>query len=289
MTTDTPVFLHYTQKELDRNFDQRGWVSNAEAVIARYVSRSEATRRRLRGRLDMAYGPSPEERLDLFLAETSKAAPVLVFVHGGRWTTFTKDEHSFVADPFVPAGAHVAVLNFAKLPAVTMPQLVAQVRRGVEWVWRNAVSFGGDPRRLHIAGHSSGAHLAGMALATDWPSRGLPEAPLKGAALVSGPYDMIPVMHSARASYVKLSLEEIEAHSPLRLVDRFRCPVIVAWAEGDTDEFRRQSGELASAARSAGCLHASITVGGLNHFEIMEGLGDRESPVVRRLVALMGL
>ena len=287
MATPEPlVYRHYTQAELDRNFDQRGWILNAEEIIARYAPKAAATRARLPNRLDIPYGPMPQERLDLFLT-TVPNAPVLVFVHGGRWLTFTKEQKSYVAEPFVPAGVHCAVLNFAKLPTVTLPVMVEQVRRGVAWVWRNAASFGGDASRAYIWGHSSGAHLAAMALVIDWPGRGLPDDLLKGAALISGPYDMEAVMLSARSSYVKLTSEQIPRYSPLVLANRIPCPVIVGWAEGDTDEFRRQSEALAEALRTSGRLVASIRLPKLNHFETMENLGDIDNPIVRRLLQLI--
>ena len=282
------VYLHYSQAELDRNFDQRGWISNAEEVIARYGPRSDATRARFKTRLDIAYGPSPDERLDLYLTHVP-FAPILVFVHGGRWAVFSKDNNAFVADPFVPMGAHVAVLNFAKLPTVRLPDMIEQVRRGIEWVWRNAASFDADARRLYLSGHSSGAHLGGMALATDWHARGLPSDLIKGASLVSGPYDLEPVMLSWRSDYVKLTPEEVPALSPTRQTERFRCPVITGWADGDTDEFRRQSEVFSDNVHRAGRLLEAIRVPGLNHFEIMERLGDPVNPIVQRLLRLMGL
>jgi arylformamidase len=165
--------------------------------------------------------------------------------------------------------------------------MVDQVRRGIEWVWRNAASFGGDASRLFVWGHSSGAHLAAMSLVTGWSARGLPADLIKGAALISGPYDMQAVMLSARSSYVKLSAEQIPEFSPLALADRIPCPVIVGWAEGDTDEFRRQSEALAQAVRQTGRLVEAIRMPKLNHFEEMENLGDADNPIVQRLLRLV--
>ena len=128
-----------------------------------------------------------------------------------------------------------------------------------------------------------------MALATDWPVRGLPPDAIKGAALVSGPYDLEPVMLSWRSDYVKLTPDEVPAHSPMLLTERFRCPVIVGWADGDTDEFRRQSAAFAENVRRAGHLVEAIEVPRLNHFEIMEQLGAATSPIVQRLLRLMEL
>src|SRR5262249_37171498 len=104
------VFLHYSQGELDRNYDQRGWigVANAEAAIARYAARSEAARRVLKQQRDVGSGTDPDEVLDIFAPNTA-GAPTLIFIHGGAWRNFTKDDYSFVAEALEPDGIHVVV------------------------------------------------------------------------------------------------------------------------------------------------------------------------------------
>jgi arylformamidase len=282
-----PVFLHYTQAELDRNFDQRGWVTNAEEVIARYIARSNATRQALPHRADLRYGPSADEILDVFPAAASPA-PIQIFVHGGAWKNFTKNDYSFPAAAFGPAGIHTVILNFAKLPAVRLPDVVAQVRNGIEWTYRNAESFGGDPRRLYVSAHSSGAHLTAMALATNWAARGLPEDVVKGATLISGPFDLEPVVLSARGAYVKLTPDEVRAYSPVLQAHRITCPMIVAYAEHDTDEFRRQSEAFAAALERAGHPPRLLLVPKVNHFELPETLADPKSPLVQTILEQVG-
>jgi arylformamidase len=281
------VYLHYTQEELDRNFDQRSWATNSAEVIARYPRRSEATRKALRHRPDVRYGPGADEVLDIFLADKSPA-PVQIFVHGGAWTRGVKSDYSFVAGTFVPAGIHTVVLNFSKLPQVRLPEMVAQVRRAFEWVYRNAAGFGGDPARLHACGHSSGAHLTAMALVEDWSARGLPRDFIKGATLLSGPYDLEPVVLSARSTYVFLSAEEVAAFSPVRHVARIGCPLIAAHAENDTDEFRRQSSALVAALEHAGKPPKTLRLVGANHFEAMEQYGDPASPLGAAVLEQVG-
>ena len=274
------VYLHYTQAELDRNFDQRSWVKNALEVIGRYPELSKRTRERLKHRANVAYGSAPDETVDIFLAAKSPA-PVQVFVHGGAWKNFTKDDYSFPADAYVPAGIHTVVLNFSNVPAVRLPEMADQVRRGIEWTYRNAASFGGDPERLYLSAHSSGAHLAALALEKD--------RYVKAATLVSGPYYLEPVVLSARSSYVKLSPEEVLALSPGLHAERMTCPVIVGYAEGDTDEFRRQSREFAAALRKCGRLQREVCYPGVNHFELMEKYGDPEHALVQAIFEQMGI
>src|SRR5262249_3051935 len=118
----TKVFLHYTQAELDRNYDQRAWCPDSAAYLARYPRESEAFRRSASYRT-LSYGDAEDEKLDIFPTAQSQA-PALIFIHGGAWRSFTKDDFSFVARPFVSEGFSVIVLNFSKLPQVRLPDVV---------------------------------------------------------------------------------------------------------------------------------------------------------------------
>jgi arylformamidase len=283
MTSDKLVFLHYTQAELNRNFDQRGWVTNAEAVIARCIAQSREVRDRLAHVADVSYGPGRDEVLDIFQARQARA-PVCVFVHGGAWRNFTKDDHASIAAPLVAAGITAVILNFSKVPAVRLPEVVAQVQRGLAWTYRNAESFGGDRRRLFLVGHSSGAHLAAAALTVPTSNGDVLDSVVRGAILISGAYDLEPVMLSARSSYLEISKEEERELSPVRHVERLRCPILVAYAEADTDEFQRQSREFAGALEKVGRLRKMLVLPGFNHFEMMESFGAVDSVITRAIV-----
>ncbi|RWH29310.1 MAG: alpha/beta hydrolase [Mesorhizobium sp.] len=135
----------------------------------------------------------------------AKAAPVLVFIHGGAWTRNTREDASYPAPTFVSRGAAYAAPDFGSVNTLTLRQMVENCRRAVEWTMKNAASFGGDPNRVYVAGHSSGAHLAACVLITDWTERSLPADALKGGLLMSGMYDLYPVMLSSRSSYLHLT------------------------------------------------------------------------------------
>lgn len=280
--SDPKIYLHYTQAELDRNFDQRNWVPSAMEVIGRYPGLAAATRERLRHKADISYGPTADERLDIFPAGT-KGAQTQIFVHGGAWRNFTKDDYSFAAEAFVGHGINTVMVNFAKLPQVRLPDMVAQVHRAIAWVHRNIEQWDGDRERIYLSGHSSGAHLAAMALIQGWTAEGLPERTIKGAHFVSGPYDLEPVLLSARSSYVKLTKAEEGELSPLRHASRIKCPVFIGYAENDTDEFQRQSRVFAAALNEVGRLNGSHRFSGLNHFEIMEAFGDADSLLAKAI------
>ena len=278
------IFLHYTKEQLDLNYDQRAWAKNAEEVVARYGSRSAEARRTLHFDRDIAYGPGPDERLDWFYAEKPNA-PVLIFLHGGAWRNFTKDDFSFVASTFAANGCHVAVLNFSKAPAVRLPAIVDQVRRGIAWVHRNLERFDADRSRVFISGHSSGAYLAAMMLLTDWSRYGVSKQRIFRAAFcISGSYDLEPIMLSARSSYLHLEGNEEHDLSPMRHLQPANTEVMVAYCEGDTDEFQRHSREFADALAQRGLLLKCIRLSGLNHFEIIESLAEPTSPLSAMIV-----
>src|SRR5262249_24593926 len=153
----------------------------------------------------LAYGATPHEMLDIYPANAGNA-PVVVFVHGGAWRFGNAHDSAYGAEPFVRAGAHFVVLDFISVTESggRLMTMVEQVRRAVAWTARNAESFGGDPGRLYVTGHSSGAHLAGCVLITEWEKDfGLPLDTLKGVTLCSGMYDLKPVRLSKRSEYVK--------------------------------------------------------------------------------------
>ena len=150
-----------------------------------------------------------------------------------------------------------------------------QVRRGIAWVHRNAKTFGGDPDRLYLSGHSSGAHLAGVALVTDWKKDfGLPADTVKGGLCCSGMFDMKPVRLSARSRYVKFTDAMEDAMSAQRHLDRLNAPVVLAHGTLETPEFQRQSRDFAAALKAAGKPVQLLVAPGYNHFEILETLAS---------------
>jgi arylformamidase len=285
---DAPkVFMDYTPEELDRAYDQRVWAPNAAEVIERYATASEAVRARLRRRADVPYGPTADETLDIFPAPAPDA-PIHVFVHGGAWRGGHKDDYSFPAETFVSAGAHYVALNFANIPKVRLPEMAAQVRRAVVWLYRNARGFGGDPERIYLSGHSSGGHLAAVALTTDWAALGVPDTVIKAGLCISGMYDLRPVLLSARSAYVTVTREEEAELSPQRHLDRIRCPIVVAHGDRESPEFERHAVEFDAALRRASLASELVVGRNLNHFEILETLAQRDGLLARAALRQMG-
>jgi arylformamidase len=285
------VWLDMDQQELDAAYDQIKYAPNRDQVHTRNAANSDAARARIGAPRRLAYGTTPIEGLELY-ATPKPNAPINVFIHGGAWRQRPIKDYALPAEMLVKAGAHYIVVDFIGVDEAdgNLLPMAEQVRRAVAWVHRNAKSFGGDPNRLYVSGHSSGAHLAGVVLTTDWQKDfGLPADLVKGGVCCSGMYDLTPVSLSARSTYVKFTGEMIEALSSQRHLDRLNCPIVVAHGSEETPEFQRQARDFAAAVRAAGKPVQLLTGAGYNHFEMYETFGNPYGLVGRALMEQMGL
>ncbi len=285
------VWLDMDQKELDDAYDQLVYAPNRDQLNKRRASESELVRARLGAPRRVAYGATPHEMLDIYQTRNSNA-PIAVFVHGGAWRAGYAKDSAYGAETFVRAGAHFLVLDFINVveSGGDLMPMIEQVRRGVAWAARNAASFGGDPDRIYVTGHSSGAHLGGCVLITDWEKDfGLPRNTVKGASLCSGMYDLKPARLSKRSDYVKFTDATEDALSTQRHLDRITCPVTLLHGTLETPEFQRQTKQFAAALQAAGKPVRLIVAENYNHFEIGETLNNPYGPFGRAALEMMRL
>jgi arylformamidase len=161
--------MNYDQVELDAAYEQARYDPLLERTGARMASNSDAVRKRLGQPQRVAYGPTSDEKLDIYRTGRPKA-PIFVFIHGGTWRSGSASNSGYAAEMFVKAGAHYIAIDFIQARAAKgdLAVMAEQVCRAIAWVYRNAASFDGDPNRLFVGGHSSGGHLCAVALVTDW-------------------------------------------------------------------------------------------------------------------------
>ena len=269
------VWLDLDQKELDDAYDQSVWAPNQRHVGKRRDAWSESAHARLRPEC-VPYGPTDIETLDIYRTRRPNA-PIRVFIHGGAWRNGTAKQSAYPAEMFVQAGAHYIAVDFVSVDNAggNLMTMADQVRRAVAWVYKNAATFGGDHNRVFLSGHSSGAHLAGVVLVTDWQKNfGLPSDLVKGAVLMSGMYDLQPVRLSKRSEYVRFTDEMEQALSTQRHLDRLNTPIIVSYGTLESPEFQRQSRDFVAAVKAAGKPVELIIGEGYNHFEFPETFGN---------------
>jgi arylformamidase len=283
------VWLDLDQKELDDAYSQFIYAPNISQVIDRWDSNSELVRRRLGEPLKFAYGANAIESLDVF-PTNRRNAPVNIFIHGGAWQQGTAESYAFPAELFVNAGVHYVVPDFSWIQDVgdSLYPIVDQLRRAIAWVYHNAAAFGGDPEQLYLSGHSSGGHLAGVMLTTDWQKEAaLPANIIKGGLCCSGMFDLQPVRLSSRGEYIRFTDEMEDDLSPIRHLDKLRAPLIVAYGSYETPEFKRQSRDFAAAVADAGKEVELVVAENYNHFEVIETLANPYGIIGRAILKQM--
>jgi arylformamidase len=286
-----PVFLDYDQVELDASYDQMSYEPLLGQVAQRLASSSEATRARIGAPQRVAYGPTEVEKLDLYRTSHARA-PVFVYIHGGTWRWGAAKDAGYPAETFVNAGAHYAALDFIQVPAAggDLTALAMQVRGAVAWIYKNAESFGGDPERIYVGGHSSGGHLCGVVLVTEWRKEfGIPDTVIKGGLCMSGMYDLAPVRLSWRSKYLNLTDAMVDALSPQRHINKINAPIVVSYGTFETPDFQRQSRDFAAAVKAAGKEITLLEAPNYAHAEMAETLGNPYGPNGRAALALMQL
>ena len=277
------------QHALNLEYRARLTVPDADDFVKRATNRSAAVRDRLTCHLDVSYGDTPKQTLDVFPADRP-GAPVFFYIHGGYWFQLDKDVYSEVAEPMTAAGATTVLPNYDLCPDVTIPDIVDQVRRALVWVHANIASYNGDPDRIHIGGHSAGGHLTGMMMVTDWASLfGLPADLIKSSAPISGLFDIKPHRFTNLQPHIRLTEAAAAANSPQHLPLHFSGLMICAVGGGETASFKRQSKDFSAKCQDQGLTCQYVEIGSDHHFAITDRLNDADDPFTKSLILQMGL
>ncbi len=288
MSDTAAIYLDYDQAALDQQYNNRARFPNYIDHFNAWRTWSEATRGRTRHLADLAFGPSPMEKIDVFPA-ARRGAPLYVFIHGGYWYSLDKSDYSYVADGLLPHGVTTVVNNFGLAPTHDMDEIVHQNRAALAWIWRHAGDYDADADKIYVAGHSAGGHLAAMLLATDWPAFGvgLPRDLVKGACAIGGIFDLEPIRLSFLNKTLHLTPEQVARHSPLRQDYPVRTRLLLVVAADESDEFHRQSREMETAWKRIGYPVDHVVPDKLDHFDVANQLRDPSCTLVDMQLAHM--
>ena len=272
------IYRGMDRAALDAAYNNTAAVGQAKrnAYVADWTRRSQTIRNAPGARLDLPYGVSPRQRLDVFPCG-APSSPTLIFFHGGYWQMNDKEPYTFLGEGVLSAGFNLAMVEYTLAPSARMDQIVGEARGAVAWVIEHVKEIGGDPTRVFVSGHSAGGHLTAMAMA---------DARVAGGVAISGIFDLEPI----RLNYLnaKLGLDAAEAarNSPILHLPSRAAPLVVTAGLGELPELIRQSEEYAEAWKGRGLAGRYLPVSGHDHFSILEELARPNGAVLEALKVL---
>jgi arylformamidase len=272
--TETPadprrVWAKLDQAARDAAYNNNNAVANSAALIEERNAAAVIARAARSGTLDIPYAEGERTRFDLYPA-AEKAAPCLVFIHGGYWQRNSRDVFAALADGALAGGWSVAMPGYSLAPAVTLTQIVAEISRALDWLSDSGPSYGiAGP--IIVSGWSAGAQLTAMALSHPGVTAGL---------AISGVYDLAPIRDTYLNDALHISDEEIASLSPLRLPPVIK-PLAIVYGTAELPALIWDSRNLHALRAAAHAPGPLIPVAGANHFTILDELRRKDGILLK--------
>jgi acetyl esterase/lipase len=230
-----------------------------------------------RATLDIFYGERPRNRFDLFRPE-GQPKGLVVFVHGGFWRAFDKSFWSYLARGSVESGYAVAMPSYTLCPAVRIADITREIAAAVE----HAAAMVEGP--ILLTGHYAGGHLVTRMISVTSP---LPEsfrARIRNTVSISGVHDLRPMLKTAMNADLRIDEAEAQTESPA-LLQPMPGARLTCWVgSAERPEFIRQNALLANIWTGLGAQTCTIEEPGRHHFDVIDGLADRNHPMVKTLL-----
>ena len=255
--------------DVEAQYNNRAAVSDHPAVMARWTAEAGAVRR-ARPPVELAYGDRPREVMDLW--EAGPTAPVAVFIHGGYWQALDRSWFSWIAPPLLAHGVSVAIPSYDLCPDVPLGRIIHQMRAVSDAL---ADRSGRAPFAF---GHSAGGHLAACLLS---------EGRASAAMAISGVFDLEPLVGTSLNAALGLDASMARALSPVNWPAPEGAMLDCVVGAAETDDFVRQSRDMAGLWAARGVKTRFEPLEGLNHFTVLDPLGDADGVLVKRIARLV--
>ncbi|PAJ73803.1 hypothetical protein CJF42_13815 [Pseudoalteromonas sp. NBT06-2] len=292
------MYKNFDLANLEREYSPSSCINDINIYIDKYILQSkvalEKAKREQALEADLHYGKSQDELIDLYLPTQGNTKKLHIYIHGGYWQALSKNESSFAASNFQQKGCYFAAINYSLAPNANLTEIVEQNRKAIAWLYSHATQLGFDADEIYISGSSAGAHLAMMMLQTNWSDyiqcdKIKNNQLIKGVCAVSGIYDLIPIALTYINDTLKLTPLEIEQNSPNNKTLVNNCPIIFAFGEQETSEFKRQTSEILMVLGRAGIEVSCKEIHNRNHFDVILDLADSNSWLSNQVFRQMNL
>lgn len=280
------AYKGFHPSELEYQYNPRESVPEYPELAKVRATQAKKVRETAKSWLNIAYGTSPREMLDIYAAD-KPGGPVLVYIHGGYWRSGSKEDNCNFVPTFTQRGATVVLLEYDLCPQVTVTDIVRQTRASIAWVGKNIMRYSGDPARIYVSGHSAGGHLTAMALAHDWQAEGLPQDCIKGAVATSGVFDLDMVMKISVQEQVRMTPEVAKLNSPFTNPPKVKCPLVIAVGGAEPKGWQQMSEDFFNYCKQQGVDVDYLVIPGANHYTMSEKLLDESNPLTQAMIKQM--
>ena len=220
---------------------------------------------------DIAYGEQPWQKLDIHAPAITNTAPhdVIVFFYGGRWTKGAKDDYRFIGKYFADAGYVVVIPDYAKYPQVRFPMFVGDGAKALSWVYEHIEKYNGDKTRIHVMGHSAGAHIGALLTADKkyLAAEGkTPREVIKTFVGLAGPYAFTP----DEPDLMDMFPQPYTAMQVPSFIDGTEPSMLLLWGDADTDVGRFNHEKLEAKIKEKRGNVRSVIVPALDHIDVLK-------------------
>jgi len=282
------LYKGFRPDEMEYQYNPRESVPEFPKLAKIRAAQAKKVRETAKSWLNISYGSSPRELLDIYAADMP-SGQVLIYIHGGYWRSGSKEDNCNFVPTFTKRGATVVLVEYDLCPQVTVSDIVRQTRAAIAWVCKNITRYSGDPSRIYISGHSAGGHLTTLALTNDWTKEGLPQDCIKGAVATSGVYDLDMVMKISVQQQVRMTPEIAKLNSPYLNPPKVKCPLVVAVGSAEPKGWQQMSDDYFNYVKQQGMNAEYLVVPSANHYTMSEKLLDDANPLTQAMIKQMGI
>ncbi|MSP39979.1 MAG: alpha/beta hydrolase [Deltaproteobacteria bacterium] len=282
------LYKGFRPNEMEYQYNPRESVPEFPELAKVRAAQAKKVRDTAKSWLNVSYGSSPREMLDIYAADKA-GGPVLIYIHGGYWRSGSKEDNCNFVPTFTKRGATVVLVEYDLCPQVTVSDIVRQTRAAIAWVCKNITRYSGDPSRVFISGHSAGGHLTALALANDWTKEGLAQDCIKGAVATSGVFDLDMVMKISVQQQVHMTPEIAKLNSPFLNPPKVKCPLVVAVGGAEPKGWQQMSEDYFNYVKQQGVNAEYLVVPSANHYTMSEKLLDDSNPLTQAMIQQMKL